>query len=576
MKENVEKQIPEQPEGTNEETLTVGSKRRYKKLLKLSIISAIIVSITPLIIMAVVNYYQYQKAFKADIIYPISRQTSNIRNSLESFIEERRSALKLIIKEKQFEELNKQDQLAATLRHLKESFDGFVDLSVINSKGDQVAYVGPYNLVGKNYNTQDWFHEVSIKGTYISDVFMGYRGLPHFIIAIVEEKEKGDFYVLRATIDSDMLYNKILSQNLLQQSDAFLINGKGILQTPSKFHGSILEKTSFPVPSYSPNSEVIEQKDSSGKTIILGFAYVNNSPFILMETTNPEFIMGNWLTVRNNLIGFLGVSIILILIVIIWGSNRMVHQIRLSDLKRYKIIHKIEYTDKMASIGRLAAGVAHEINNPLAIINENAGMLKDILSASEDFTKKGKMNKYLNSIINSVDRCSKITHRLLGFAKRMDTHHESIQLDMLLKEVVSFIEREALRRNVKISILSSEQLPEIESDRGQLQQVFLNIINNALQAVKDGDTITIDMKQLSSEFVSVSVTDNGPGIPKRDLEKIFEPFFTTKKETGTGLGLSITYGIVQKLGGKIKAESEVGKGTTFTVTLPLKYSKNEE
>ncbi len=550
--------------------------KRYRRLLRFSILTGALVSLVPLIIMAVVNIYQYQKAYKADIIYPISRQTSNIGNSLESFIEERRSALLLIIKEKPLDEMVNQDNLASLLRHLKESFDGFIDLSIINSSGDQLAYVGPYNLTGKNYRNQDWFHEVSIKGAYVSDVFMGFRGFPHFVIAVVQEKESGDFYVLRATIDSDKLHKEILSQNVPASSDVFLINSEGILQTPSKYHGNIMEKISLPVPAYSTGSEIVELNDTDGTKVILGYDYIAYTPFILMEATNPESIMSNWLSVRNNLLGFLVISIVLIMIVIVWRSKKMVHQVKLSDMKRLRMLHEIGYTNKMASIGRLAAGVAHEINNPLAIINENAGMINDILSVEDSFPKKDKINKYLVSIIRSVDRCSRITHRLLGFAKRMDTQIEKIDLGDLLNEVIGFLHREARNRNVNIDLKSSDDLPYIESDRGQLQQVFLNIINNALDAVKEGETIEVDINRFSDDNVGISVKDHGPGIPKKDLEKIFEPFYTTKKESGTGLGLSITYGIIQKLGGKIDVLSEPGEGTTFIISLPVFYTPKED
>ncbi len=549
---------------------------RYKRLRRYSIILTSIVAITPLIIMAIINSHQYQKALKADMIYPISRQTSNTRRSLEAFIEERRAALDLIVKEKSYEELYDHNKIANTLRHLKESIDGFVDLSLIDSKGNQVAYVGPYKLEGKNYQDQDWFHEVSIKGHYVSNVFLGYRDLPHFVIAVVQEKESGDYYILRATIDSEMLYRKILSQNLRPTSDAFLINQEGILQTPTVDHGSILGQSPLPVPPYSTRSEVEEKKDTANNPYILGYAYIDNSPFILMEVFRPETFLQNWFTFRNNLIWFLSISIILILIVIIWGSFRMVGKIRESDMKRVKILHQIEYTNKMASIGRLAAGVSHEINNPLAIINESAGMIKDVLSVTNEFPMSDKVNRSVNSIIKNVERCSRITHRLLGFAKRMDTKIETIDLPELLREVMGFLEKEALHRNVKISLNAPETLTSINSDRGQLQQVFLNILNNAIDAIGDGGTIDIAVEPRGDDKFDVIIKDDGPGISREDLERIFEPFFTTKKEHGTGLGLSITYGIVNKLGGQIKVKSKLGEGTTFTVSLPIQASSAKE
>jgi signal transduction histidine kinase len=151
----------------------------------------------------------------------------------------------------------------------------------------------------------------------------------------------------------------------------------------------------------------------------------------------------------------------------------------------------------------------------------------------------------------------------------MDIQSETIDLENLLKEVLGFLEKEAEYRDVTVTFEVEPELPTIVSDRGQLQQVFLNILNNAFAAVGDGGMIAIEMVRESGDRVAVTVADNGVGIPKEHIQRIFEPFFTTKKGSGTGLGLSITYGIVRKLGGEIRVESEQSQGTSFTVSLPI-------
>ena len=138
---------------------------------------------------------------------------------------------------------------------------------------------------------------------------------------------------------------------------------------------------------------------------------------------------------------------------------------------------------------------------------------------------------------------------------------------MLLQEVISFLEKEAIHRNIKIELQLDENLPRVSSDRGQLQQVFLNILSNAFAAVADNGNIIIRTWDEDYEKVGVSIQDDGCGMSEKDLENIFEPFFTTKKGYGTGLGLPITYGIIKKMGGSIKVESKQGKGSTFTIYL---------
>jgi len=236
----------------------------------------------------------------------------------------------------------------------------------------------------------------------------------------------------------------------------------------------------------------------------------------------------------------------------------------------------MEYTSKLASIGRLAAGVAHEINNPLAVINEKAGLMKDLMTMEGAVVDMKRFQGLTDGVLTCVERCRAITHRLLGFARRMDISIEVINLNEVLREVLSFLEREALNRNLVLHLELAEDLPSILSDRGQLQQVFLNILNNAFDAVKDGGQVTIKSSERDPDHVEISISDNGVGMSEETMRHIFEPFFSTKKGYGTGLGLSITYGIVKKLGGEIKVDSQLDKGTVFQVILPKRSEQEGE
>lgn len=234
--------------------------------------------------------------------------------------------------------------------------------------------------------------------------------------------------------------------------------------------------------------------------------------------------------------------------------------------------------EKLATIGKFSAGVAHEINNPIAIINEKAGLMKDILEMTEDFRHKEKFLNLINAIFDSVSRCRTITHRILGFARRTDITPEFININDAIKEVIGFVEKELLYRSINLVMKLKEDLPKIKSDKGQLQQVFLNIIRNAIDAVEDGGIVEISTDIKDENMARIFFKDNGHGIPEENLKHIFDPFFTTKeREKGTGLGLSISFGIIINLGGNILVESKVNKGTLFTVEIPLdsEITRNE-
>ena len=542
----------------------------YKRIWRFSILLTFVVALTPLIIMTVVNYHQDKESYRIESRFAVAQILSNTKRSIEFLIEERRSALALIVSEKTYNSLSTNDGLMSVLRNLKRSFGGFIDLGLIDMDGTQREYAGPYALKGKNYKDQSWFHEVGLRGIYVSDMFMGYRNFPHFVIAVKHEKESDEYYVLRATIDMELLNQHIYSLDLDRSTDAFIINHKGVLQTTSMFNGEALEKRDFKIPAYSRNREIIEEVTVNGKRNIFGYAYIESSPFILVANKILDNPLRTWISHQYELLLFLVISVIAIMIFGFSRSTYMVNRLRKSDQQRAKVFHNIEYTNKMATIGRMAASVAHEINNPLAIINEKAGLLKDMANFLPDYPKKEKTISIVDSILNSVVRCSNVTHRLLGFAKRMDIRKELIDLELLMKEVVGFLGKEALHRSIEINFDIPPNLPNIESDRGQLQQIFLNLINNAFAAVDEGGKISISIAERKDNEMTIAISDNGSGIPEENLKNIFEPFFSTKGEFGTGLGLSITQDIVTKLGGRIDVESEVGKGTRFIITLPLK------
>ena len=541
----------------------------FKRIWKAAIFLIIIVAIIPLISMSYIDYKATQKAVESEFIFQISRLVSNTRRSVSFFFAEHKSALDFTAHNTTFSELNNYKQLAIILDNLEKSFGGFADLGIIDSNGNQKTYVGYHNLKGRDYSKQPWFNEITSTGNYISDVFKGFRDIPHIVVAIKRNLPNDSFFVLRAAIDIKR-FNKMLSQ--LQMSgagDAFIINNKGILQTPTKDHGKILEKISIPVPEYSSKTQVIKQIDSNGEHLLIGYAYITETPFILMIVKREEKLMKLWHNARKGPILFLAISIIIILFVTLGVTTYLVNQMYLADLRRIRNLHYVEYSNKMASIGRLAAGVAHEINNPLAIINEKAGLINDLFTFQKKYANDPKLAGIVNAIISSVDRCGLITKRLLNFARNDIVRIKTVNIKETINEALAFQEKEAEYKCIIVTLDIPDDIPSIKSDWGKLQQIFLNLISNAIASMENGGNFVIKViKQDNS--LAVMFIDNGCGIPLEDLEHIFEPFFSTKiQQGGTGLGLSITYGLVREIGGSVTVESQIGKGSTFTVFLPL-------
>ena len=227
-------------------------------------------------------------------------------------------------------------------------------------------------------------------------------------------------------------------------------------------------------------------------------------------------------------------------------------------------------TERLAALGTLAAGVAHEINNPLAIINESAGYLISLLQKQElaDMPRKAAFEKALQKIGNSVQRARVITHQLLGQVRKSESILAEVDVVELVAETIQLVHKEAKDKAVEVALQAADGLKPIWVDANQVRQILINLLSNAIHATSEQGCVSILVESFA-EGISIAVSDTGTGIPKENIEKIFDPFFSTKAPgEGTGLGLFVTREIVEKFGGTLTVDSHVGHGTRFTVQIP--------
>jgi two-component system NtrC family sensor kinase len=224
-------------------------------------------------------------------------------------------------------------------------------------------------------------------------------------------------------------------------------------------------------------------------------------------------------------------------------------------------------TEKLSSLGKLSASIAHEINNPLAGILTFAKLVSRILAeGAPDDSRRAVLQRHLALIERETQRCSAIVKNLLDFARERPLQQKLLDVRAPMDEALSLVENQFKTQGIRIE-RDLENVPLVVADFGQLRQAFVNIAMNACEAMGHDGTLRVATREQAG-LVEIALTDTGPGIPKERLEHIFDPFFTTK-DKGTGLGLSVVYGVVQKHEGTISVESEPGRGTTFTIRLPV-------
>ena len=255
------------------------------------------------------------------------------------------------------------------------------------------------------------------------------------------------------------------------------------------------------------------------------------------------------------------------------ASGKMIGTVGIAkDISRRKaLMDQIILSERLAAVGRLAAGVAHEINNPLAVIGEIGGLLTDVMEEDPSHEELvAELEEWLPKLMDQVKRGRSITSRMLSFSRKSENEVQLVDVNAALEETLPFMAKEAALAKVTLHRDYQPDLPPVRVEEMQLQEIFINLINNAIQALaaEDGGNIWLTTR-FEAGKVQIAVRDDGPGIAEEVRDRLFDPFVTTKPPgKGTGLGLSICYGVVKRYDGEIRVESEVGGGATFTVIFP--------
>jgi two-component system NtrC family sensor kinase len=544
--------------------------QRYQQLARRMVLTALAVALIPLYLVGGGIFLYYSSVHRLNQETELRNIVASRASAVQLFLAERTAMLEALVHTATVEQLARPGELASILRLLNRRSSSFLDLGVIDSEGNHIAYVGPYALEDQKYGDAPWFLETMARGVYVSDVFLGVRQVPHFVVA-VKSQDAEEVWILRATIDSAVFTRLVRSAQLGMSGDAYIVNRSGQYQTPPRFGGGLLSTAPFDPEIAPPGTSVIQRTTSDGRDLLSAFTWLAGKEWLLVIDRDPRETRGPLVLARHLELLTLAAATLLIAGAVVFHVRLMVRELESQERTRLALEAQLAHSGRLASLGRMAAGVAHEINNPLAAIGELSGLMGDLID--EEFRASTPHAQLfvdnIRKIEEHVERARSVTHRLLGFARRMEPRHDTLDLNQVVEEALTFIDREASLRGVRLTRQLDPTMPQITSDRAQLQQVILNLVNNALDAVADeGGHIVVRTRTLD-DTVEVAIDDNGCGIPRELHERIFDPFFTTKSPgKGTGLGLSISHTIVQQLGGSLAFDSEPGEGTTFQVRLP--------
>ena len=536
----------------------------YSTMRKSLTITSFILIVIPILIISWVTSYNLKKCSIHKIQLVDSSIIEHRKDVINLFLKKQEDLLVTLTGMYSLDYIGQQKHLETLFRAVNRTND-IVDLHVIDSSGEQLAYVGPYrsSIKGKSYQGMPWFEDVLVSGRHISDVFTGYRDVPHIVVAATDPLKT---YILRATINSEIFNALLLSAQIGPNGDAYIINREGEFQTPSllKAKALLAEEKKFleyheGVVFRTLGSNLYTTRwIKDGQWLLVIKSRIEDSLDMLYETRNAHFFI-------------IAITSGIVLMVAAFVSWYMVRRLEIADRGRLEIEQHVVQVEKMATLGRIAAGIAHEINNPLQMITNQAGWIDELLVEENPSRIKnlGEYKESIEKIKYHVKRAGTITHRLLGFSRKMTADKECVNVNELIDETLSFVEKDAEHNNIRIVKKFAADLPTTMTDGPQLQQVFLNLLNNGLDAIKEDGEIEIRTRE-EANSIYIGFADSGTGIEPEIMDKLFDPFFTTKDPgKGTGLGMSICYNIIRKLGGEIDVRNREKGGAVFTLKLPI-------
>jgi two-component system NtrC family sensor kinase len=551
------------------------SREYFRRLRRRVLIGLSFGFLVPLGILALYFHFQLNLTLKESGKLHLTTIAVSQSNTIDLFLQERVVNIFNLFHRDDFTVLPGSDDMRRYLQSLHEASDAFVDVGFLDASGRQVGYAGPYPyLHGEDYGEEDWFQTlIGKEQTYhITNIYLGLRKKPHFTIA-VRQLFGGKACVMRATLDPDKFYMFLRGISRDKRVNASLVSWEGTCQVVDPDRCALLGRAGY-VPPEGEKSGAHELAND-GDTELVAHAWLKEVPWALIVRQPLGIAYASMYKARRIMIGSI-LLLVLILLTVIWlTTDRLLRRAQLSEESRMSLKSQLFHAAKLASVGELAAGVAHEINNPLAIVVSESGWIQDILNPEFGMEfSRDKMQQSLKQIDQAVFRAKNITHKLLNFARKNEPRLSPCNVNQMLEDVVSGLkEQEFCVSNIELARDYAVDIPDIHVDPDQIRQVFLNLINNAQDAIEGSGTITLKTERMNGS-IRVTVSDTGKGMSTEETERIFFPFYTTKEVgKGTGLGLSVSLSIVEAMGGRIEVQSLPGAGSSFIVVLPIERSE---
>ncbi len=563
---------------------------KYEVLKRNFIFLFLVLSLVPLFTVSIISYFSFKNSLHDTIATHLFEIAKNKGFALQKWLFERHTDVEVFAQTPTVVEsveaiINLKNDLLTKekysliakkyIRLVKNKYDSYDEIFILDENGQMLITTEKMENIKVN---RDYFREAINGKTYNTNLFLSpLTHRPTMVVAAPIKNSKEQIIgVLVERIKLDAINKLMRDIEIGKTGESYLVNKEGYFLTESKFEaGYTLKKKISTKGTQEGNkgkSGVGEYIDYRDKKVLGAYLFIPEMEWSLMVEQDSSEAFQEILHLKNIIFVIGLITIIVIFAFTLLASGKIVKIIKRYDQQFKEQQKQIMRAERLSAMGQLAAGVAHEINNPLGGISNCLKLISTKINKPNPKPKDFKDSiKYLRTSEQELNRCIKIIRNFLSFSKRPNLNPVVTNINNVISELIALIEPQAKVQNIMISKELKSDLPQLMVDAQQLHQALMNIILNSLEAMPQGGKLKVRSGyDQRDEAVKIEITDTGYGIPEENLPHLFEPFFSSKPEgKGTGLGLSIVCEVIDEHNGSIELESEVGKGTTFTIKLPI-------
>lgn len=564
--------------------------KKYGVLKRNFIILFLVLSLIPLFTVSLISYFSFKNSLHNTISTHLFEIAKNKGITLQKWLFERHTDAEVFAQSPAIVESVaairnlKNDSITKGkysfiakeyLRLVRDKYDSYDEIFILDKNGQMLITTEETENIKVN---RDYSYEALNGKTFNTNIFLSpLTQRPTMLVAAPIRNSKEEIIaVLVERIKLDSINKLMRDIEVGKTGESYLVSKEGYFLTESKFEPDYTLKKKISTKGTQEckkgKSGVGEYIDYRDKKVLGAYFWIPEMEWSLMVEQDSSEAFQNIKYLRNIIFAIGSITILAIVAFTLLASGKIVKVLKRYDQGFKKQQEQIMRAERLAAMGQLAAGIAHEINNPLGGISNCIKLISNKINKPNPEPKDFKDSiKYLQTSEQELNRCIRIVRNFLAFSRRPSLNPVSTNINTVILELIALIEPQAAVQNIIISRELESDLPQVKVDAQQLHQALMNIILNSLEAMPKGGTLKVRSGyNQRAEAIRIEITDTGYGIPEENLPYLFEPFYSSKPEgKGTGLGLSIVYEVIDEHNGSIEVESEVNKGTTFIIKLPI-------